>query len=74
MTTSPLTIELPPTLSQDEARLLLGVKLFEVGKVSVGQAAKIAGFSKRAFLDILARQKIPVFNYTAEDLRDEIGS
>lgn len=69
-----MTIELPSTLSQDEARLLLGMKLFEVGKVSVGQAAKIAGFSKRAFLDILARQQIPVFNYPAEDLRDELGS
>ena len=49
MSTCELRITLPPSLSEDEARLLLGVKLYEMGKVSLEQAAKLSGFSKRAF-------------------------
>ena len=48
MTTA--TICLPDTISETEARLLLAVKLFEVGRLSCGQAAEMAGFSKRAFV------------------------
>lgn len=69
-----LRIELPSSLSEDEARLLFAVKLFEVGKVSLGQAAKIAELSKRAFLEILGRYGVPVFNYSPEELRNEVDS
>ncbi|MCI0524486.1 MAG: UPF0175 family protein [Acidobacteria bacterium] len=68
-----LKVSLPMTVSADEARLLLAVKLYEVGKVTLGQAAKLSGFSKRAFMEILGRYGVPVFNYSAEDLRQEFG-
>ena len=42
MSTVQLTIDLPPNLSSDEARLLLAIKLYEVGKLTLGQAAKPA--------------------------------
>ena len=67
-----LQVELPLSLSKDEAKLLLAVKLFEVGKVSLGQAAKMAGFSKRSFMEVLGRHNVPVINYPAEDLSREI--
>jgi predicted HTH domain antitoxin len=70
-TTTELRFELPPTLSADEARLLFAVKLFEAGKVSLGQAAKLAGFSKRAFMEVLGRQQVAVFSYSPEELRQE---
>jgi predicted HTH domain antitoxin len=69
-----LQIELPSSLSEDEARLLFAVKLFEVGKVSLGQAAKIAELSKRAFMEMLGRYGVPIFNYSAEELRSEVDS
>jgi predicted HTH domain antitoxin len=72
MTTRGLTVELPITVSEDEAKLLFAVKLYEVGKASLGQAARLAGFSKRAFMEILGRYKVPVFNYPAEELEREI--
>jgi predicted HTH domain antitoxin len=72
MSTTELRIELPPSLSEDEARLLFAVKLFEIGKVSLGQAARIAELSKRAFLEILGRYDVPVFNYSSEELREEV--
>ncbi len=73
MSVAVLEIDLPSTLTSEEAKTLLAVKLYEVGKISLGQAAKMAGFSKRAFLEILDRYKVPVFNYSAEDLREELG-
>ena len=73
MTAVELKVDLPMNVSADEAQLLLAIKLFEVGKVTLGQAAKISGFSKRAFMEILGRYHVPVFNYSAEDLRQELG-
>ena len=70
---STMKVNLPANLSEDEARVLLAVKLYEVGKVSLGQAAKLAGFSKRAFMEVLGHHRIPVFNYSAEELRQETG-
>jgi predicted HTH domain antitoxin len=74
MSVSELRVELPDTLSKDEARMLLAVKLFEVEKISLGQAAKIADLSKRAFMEVLGRHSVPVFSYSPEDLRRELES
>lgn len=68
-----LKIELPANISKDEAQLLLAVKLFETGKLSIGQAAKLAGYSKRTFIELLSKMGIPVINYPAEDLEREIS-
>jgi predicted HTH domain antitoxin len=72
MSTGELRVTLPFSLSEDEAKLLLAVKLYEVGKVSLGQAAKLAGFSKRAFMEVLGRYHVPLFDYPPGELRQEI--
>lgn len=69
-----LTLDLPLNVSKDEAQTLLAVKLYETERVSLGQAASLAGFSKRAFLEILGRYGVPVFTYSPEELREELGS
>ncbi len=66
-------IMLPLSISEDDVKLFLAIKLFEVGKVSLGQAAKLAGFSKRTFIDVLGQYHIPVCNYSVEELRQEVG-
>lgn len=71
MNTHVVTIELPIGVSDNEAKLLLSLKLFETGQATLGQAARMAGFSKRAFMEILGQHKIPVFNYSAADLERE---
>ena len=68
-----LKIELPPNISTDEARLLLTLKLFETGKISLGQAAKLAGYSKRTFIELLGKMGVPVINYPSEELEREIN-
>lgn len=71
---SVLQIQLPPEVSEDEARLLLAIKLYEVGKVTLGQAAKLAGYSKRTFIELLGHYGVPVIAYSPEELREEVES
>ncbi len=72
MSTVELKINLPFSLSEEDAKLFLALKLYEVSKLSLGQAAKLSGFSKRAFIEILGHHHIPVINYSAEELRQEL--
>lgn len=72
MSTSELTVTLPFHLSGDEAKLLFAIKLYEVGKVTLGQAARLAGYSKRAFIDVLGQHQVAIFNYPAEELQQEL--
>ena len=74
MATRELNVTLPFTVSEAEAKLLFAVKLYEMGRVSLGQAARLAGFSMRGFLDVSGQHRIPVFNYSPEDLQAEIES
>jgi predicted HTH domain antitoxin len=53
-------------------KVVAAVKVYETRKVSLGKAAKLGGLSKRAFLEVLGRRGIPVFDYSAEELREEI--
>ncbi len=69
---SNLEVELPVTVSEDEARLLLAIKLYEAGRVSLGKAAEIAGYSVRTFIDLLGHDKVPVVCYPPEDLQREV--
>jgi len=65
-----LTVKLPSTVELDERELLimLASKLYEKGKLSLGQAAELAGFSKRAFAEILGSYGVSIFNYSEDDL------
>jgi predicted HTH domain antitoxin len=68
-----LQVQLPPDISVEEARLLLMVKLFETGRLTLGQAAKLAGYSKPTFIELLGKMGVPVIDYPAEDLQQEIN-
>lgn len=67
-----LNVQLPPEVLVEEARLLLMIKLFEIGRLSLGQAAKLAGYSKRAFMELLGKFGVAVFDYPADDLQQEM--
>lgn len=71
---SEITLQLPPDIQADEARLLLMIKLFETGKLSLGQAAKLSGYSKRAFMELLGKYGVPIFDHPADDLEQEMDS
>ncbi|MBC6474673.1 MAG: UPF0175 family protein [Hormoscilla sp. GM102CHS1] len=60
-------------VSVEEAKLLLMGKLYETGKLSLGQAAELAGYSRPTFMELLGKMEIPVFDYPAEDLEREMN-
>jgi len=71
-----LTVELPDTvnLSVQEAKMLLAVKLHERGILSLGQAAEVAGYSKRAFMELLGQYGGTLFNYSADELAQDTAN
>jgi predicted HTH domain antitoxin len=69
---SELKIQLSPEIPVEEAQLLLAIKLFEIGRLSLGQAARLAGYSKPTFMEILGKHGVPVFDYPASYLQNEI--
>jgi predicted HTH domain antitoxin len=66
------TIDIPEEINRDEAKLYLAMKLFEEGKMSLGQASYYAGFSKKAFVEILGKHKIPAIDYPAEEIERDL--
>ena len=55
-----------------EMRIAAAVKWYELGKLSQGRAAEIAGLSRAAFIDALSRYRVSPFQYTAEELIEEL--
>ena len=72
MQTMEVMVPVPIGVSEADARYLLAVKLFETGRLSLGQAAELSGYSYRAFLEVLHQNKIPVVNYPSSDLEKEL--
>jgi predicted HTH domain antitoxin len=68
-----LTIDLPVDITQQEAKFLLAAKLFEIGRLSLGQAAELSDYSKSTFMELLGKAGIPVFDYPPEDLEKEMN-
>ena len=69
-----LTLNLPKTVKFDERELvlILVTKLYEKGKLSLGQSAELAGFTKRAFMEILGDYGVSIFNYSPDDLEKDL--
>jgi predicted HTH domain antitoxin len=57
----------------DEARFLLAAKLYEIGRLSSGQAAQLCGKGCVAFLLSLERIGVPVSNLRPEDAEAELA-
>ena len=55
-----------------QLKLLLAIKLFEMGKVSLGKAAEIAGVSEVELITTLGEMGIDAFNYSEDELQEEL--
>ncbi len=69
-----ITINIPDTVDFDnkEALMEIASRLYEKGKLSLGQAADLVGLSKRAFIEILGTYGVSVFNYPSSDLDRDV--
>ncbi len=59
-------------LSENELKLYLAIMLYKERKISVGQAAKLAGLSLRDFMYELGKHKESFTNISAEALEEEL--
>jgi predicted HTH domain antitoxin len=71
-----LQINLPENLdlSDQEASTALAAQLYEMGKLSLGQAAELAGYSKATFMELLSNYGVSVFNHPADELDNDIAN
>jgi len=68
-----ISFDLPDlNIKEDELKLLLAVKLLEDGKVSLGKAAEIAGYSEKAFVEVLIHRGVSPLKYSGLDLDREM--
>ncbi|MEO8852850.1 MAG: UPF0175 family protein [Ginsengibacter sp.] len=69
-----LTIEIPDSVDLDlnETKIFLAAKLYEKGALSLGQAANLAGYSKREFMELLGNFEVSLFNYSESELENDI--
>jgi predicted HTH domain antitoxin len=56
----------------EEARLLLAAKLYELGRLTSGQAAQLCGKGRVDFLLSLPRVGVSISNLRAEDTEPEL--
>jgi hypothetical protein len=78
-----LTIELPleglPAAAEltdnfaEEARFLLALKFFELGRISSDKAGRLCGMGRVEFLLAASRAGVPVVDMNAEELKDEFA-
>jgi predicted HTH domain antitoxin len=84
MTTRSLTISYPddllislktdPQAFEQEARLLLAVKLYEQGRISTGMAARLAGIERVAFFFELKRFGLSPIGIDPDELSSDIAN
>ncbi len=68
-----LSLKESPAEFEAEARLLLAVKLYELGRVSTGWAAELAGMSRVAFLFALDRFGLSPIGVDPDELAEDMA-
>ena len=74
MRSIPLSIEIPEMVrvNEKELKILLATKLYEMEMLSLGQAAKVAGLSKRAFIEVMGQYGVSLFSMSVDELQQDI--
>lgn len=69
-----LSLKETPEEFEAEARLLLAIKLYELGRVSTGMAARLAGISRVAFMSALDRFGLSPIGVAPEELSEDLAN
>ena len=74
----PVGFEMVVNLTQFEMeqhlRLMAALKMFELGKISSGRAAELAGLSRTDFFETCSRYKVSLFNYIDDEIASELNT
>lgn len=68
-----ITLQVPDSLREYEQDTIsfIAAKLYESGKLSLGQAAEMAGLSKRTFSELLKDYGVSFLNYPVSEMLDD---
>ena len=69
-----LALGLAPEEFREEAKILIAVKLCEMGRLSTGAAAALAGVPKTLFLTKLADYGVNAFDLSEEELQRDVAN
>ena len=69
-----LSLKESPAEFEAEARLLLAVKLYELGRVSTGVAARLAGLNRVAFMFALKRFGLSPIGLEPDELAEDMAN
>ncbi|HRN37450.1 MAG TPA: UPF0175 family protein [Flavobacteriales bacterium] len=71
-----LTLNIPEhvDISATELAFIVASQLYEDGKLSLGQAAELAGLTTRTFAEVLGKAKVSIFNYPGSDLPHDVAN
>jgi predicted HTH domain antitoxin len=71
-----ITLEIPDSVDVDnrDVAMLVSTRLYQQGRLSLGQAAEVAGLSKRTFAELLGKYEVSIFNFPATDLSKDVAN
>lgn len=72
MTTINITLPDSLPLQPAEVKLSLAAALYQQGKLSLGQAAELAGLSKPTLIEVLGTLGVSVFNHPGDELAGDL--
>lgn len=72
MKTIQLNIPDSVDLNDGEAKMVLASRLYEIGKLSIGQSAEMVGLSKRTFMELLGDYDVALINHPASELDNDL--
>ena len=84
MATEELTIRYPAGLEravrltkaemEQHLRLMAALKMFELGKLSAGKAAELAGMPRVEFFEACGRYRVSLCNYADDEIETELAA
>ena len=69
----PDALQTTPDSFEQEARMAMAVKLFEMKRLSSGMAAQLAGMSRVSFLMQLSQYDVPMQDLTLDELESDLS-
>lgn len=69
-----ISLDLPENLdlNRQDIAMLVASRLYEQGKVTLGEGAAMVGLTKRTFIELLGQYNVSIFNHEASDLARDI--
>ncbi len=77
-----ITLELPEDITTllnedaqnlaDDIKLMAIIKMYELGKISLGKAAEFLKINEMNFMEILGEYQIPAIDYSSRELDEEL--